>query len=155
MAWLEKLAEKFEALEQNLIPALQYIQSQERYLPPVAMQAVAKFLHIPESKVYGVASFYSQFYFEPRGRHIITICRGTACHVQGSGRIEGELSIHLEIPPGGTTGDKLFTLESVACVGSCALAPVVVVDDDVNGRQTVASCKKMVAKIRKQETVSE
>jgi NADH-quinone oxidoreductase subunit E len=137
-----------------MIPILQHIQGDAGYLPPESMLATARHLRIPESRVYGVASFYAQFNFELKGEHVITICRGTACHVKGSGRIESELSTYLNVPPGGTTDDLLFTLESVACVGACALAPVVVVNGEVNADQSVDSCKEMVDE-RRQESQQE
>lgn len=145
--WVTKIARKFEPLEQNLIPILQFVQNEEGYLSPEAMQAAARHLRVPEAKVYGVASFYSLFHFEPRGRHTITVCRGTACHVRGSGALLQELEKRLGVVAGGTTPDLQFTLETVACFGSCALAPVVVADARVRGRQTKLSVKAMVDEI--------
>ncbi len=147
--WRKQIAGEYASKPEYLIPILQYIQEDAGYLPPEAMLATARHLRIPESKVYGVASFYAQFNFEPQGEHRITICRGTACHVKGSGRIESELSSHMGVPPGGTTEDLLFTLEAVACVGACALAPVVVVSGEVHADQSVASVKKTVDKLKK------
>lgn len=146
--WIEKIGKNFEAKSQYLIPILQFIQSDAGYLAPEAMQAAARYLRISESRVYGVASFYAQFYFEPRGKHILTICRGTACHVRGSARLVEEMEKHLDVEAGGTTKDLDFTLETVACVGACALAPLVVVDKKAHGRQTPTSLKKVVDEIR-------
>jgi len=148
--WRSQIARRFESRPEYLIPVLQFIQEDAGYLPPESMLATARHLRIPESKVYGVASFYAQFNFEPQGEHRITICRGTACHVKGSGRIESEISTHMGVPPGGTTGDMLFTLEAVACVGACALAPVVVVNGEVHAAQSVASVKETVDMLREQ-----
>ncbi|MFH2010243.1 MAG: NAD(P)H-dependent oxidoreductase subunit E [bacterium] len=148
--WRGRIASHFESKPEYLIPILQYLQAEGGYLSPESMLAAARFLRIPESKVLGVASFYAQFVFEPQGEHRITICRGTACHVKGSGRIETELCASLSVPPGGTTGDLLFTLEIVACVGACALAPVVVVNGEVFADQSVASVTEQVDKLRKQ-----
>ncbi len=142
--WPEKIAEKFTPDPRYLIPILQFIQSESGYLSPQAMQAAARYLRISESKVYGVASFYAQFHFEPRGRNKVTVCRGTACHVRGSGRLLADLEKHLGVAAGGTTGDLKFTLETVACFGACALAPVAVVNGRVHGRQSSASLKKLV-----------
>ena len=142
--WIEKIGKNFESKPQYLIPILQFIQSDAGYLAPEAMQAAARYLRISESKVYGAASFYAQFYFEPRGRNKVTICRGTACHVRGSGRLLGDLEKHIGVAAGGTTSDHSFTLETVACFGACALAPVAVVNGRVYGRQTSASLKKIV-----------
>jgi NADH-quinone oxidoreductase subunit E/NADP-reducing hydrogenase subunit HndA len=145
--WIEKIGERFESKPQYLIPVLQFIQSDAGYLPQEAMQAAARYLRISESKVYGAASFYAQFYFEPRGRNKVTVCRGTACHVRGSGRILGDLEKYLGVAAGRTTKDFSFTLETVACFGACALAPVAVVNDRVHGRQTSASLKKIVDEV--------
>jgi len=149
--WRSRIAGSFSSRTEYLIPILQFIQEEAGFLSPESMLAAARHLRIAESKVYGVASFYAQFKFEPQGRNRVTICGGTACHVKGSGRIEHEMASHLSVVPGGTTEDLLFTLESVACVGACALAPVVVVNTDVYGRQTLASVKKKVEKLRKAE----
>jgi NADH:ubiquinone oxidoreductase subunit E len=149
--WRSRIAGSFTSKKEYLIPILQFIQEEVGFLSPESMLAAARHLRIAESKVYGVASFYAQFKFEPQGKNKVTICRGTACHVKGSGRIENEMASHLSVTPGGTTEDLLFTLESVACVGACALAPVVVVNTDVHGRQTLASVKRTVEKLSKAE----
>jgi NADH-quinone oxidoreductase subunit E len=142
--WPEKIAEHFAPDPKYLIPILQFLQAEAGYLSPEAMQSAARYLRISESKVYGVASFYAQFHFEPRGLHKVTVCRGTACHVRGSGRLLGDLEKHLGVAAGGTTEDLKFTLETVACFGACALAPVAVVDGRVHGRQSSASLKELV-----------
>jgi len=146
--WIEKIGKNFESKPQYLIPILQFIQGEAGYLAPEAMQAAARYLRISESKVYGVASFYAQFYFEPRGKNTLTICRGTACHVRGSGRLLREMESALNVKPGEATKDMSFSLETVACFGACALAPVVVINDQVYRQQTAASLKKMVGDIR-------
>ncbi len=147
MTWRDDLAERFDRRPEQLIPALQYVQAREGYLPREAMAAVAEHLGVPQAKVFGVASFYSQFHFSPQGRHRITVCRGTACHVRGSARLLADLEAMLGVEPGGTTEDMQFSLETVACLGSCALAPVVV-EDKVYGRQTSASVKRLVEHAR-------
>jgi NADH-quinone oxidoreductase subunit E len=144
LQWRKKIAGKFEPLPQYLIPVLQFVQTEAGYLPPEAMTATAEYLGVSESKVYGVASFYAQFHFEPRGRHIITVCRGTACHVRGSAAILQDVEKKLGIPAGGTTPDMNFSIETVACFGSCALAPVVVADTTVHGRQSSSSTSRIV-----------
>jgi NADH-quinone oxidoreductase subunit E len=146
--WRAQIASAYDSRPEYLIPILQLIQADAGYLPPESMVATARHLRIPESKVYGVASFYAQFNFELQGEHKITVCRGTACHVKGSGRIESEMSDHLGVPPGGTTDDLLFTLESVACVGACALAPVVVVNGEVHAAQSVESVQTTIDGLR-------
>ena len=145
--WQKKIASKFDSRPQYLIPVLQYVQNEEGYLPPEAMSAAANHLGVSESKVYGVASFYAQFHFEPRGKHIVTICRGTACHVRGSAGIPQDLEKKLGIKAGETTKDLEYSIETVACFGSCALAPVVVADTKVHGRQTSASASRLVEQL--------
>ncbi len=120
----------------GMIPALQAVQEKVGYLPPEAFGKVARHFNVPESTVFGVATFYAQFYLERQGRHKIKVCRGTACHVRGSAIILTKIEERLGIESGETTPDYAFTLERVACFGSCALAPVVVVDDKVYGRMT-------------------
>ncbi len=120
----------------DLIPVLQSVQARLGYLPPATFAKVARHLNTPESAVYGVATFYAQFHLTPQGRHKIKVCCGTACHVRGSGKIMSAVEKRLGIGAGETTSDLAFSLERVACFGSCALAPVVVVDEKVHGRMT-------------------
>lgn len=148
--WVEKIGGKFESRPQYLIPILQYIQAEAGYLSPEAMQAAARYLRISDGKLYGVASFYAQFHFEPRGKNTLTICRGTACHVRGSARLLQEMENMLNVKAGETTEDMSFSLETVACFGACALAPVVVINDQVHRQQTPASLKKIVGDTRSQ-----
>lgn len=131
---LYNIFKKFESRPDNLIPMLQAVQGSMGYLPEKALLEIASLTGLPSSKVFGVATFYAQFRLQPAGKHIIRVCRGTACHVRGSGRILRHIMSRLQVAPGGTTTDRLFTLETVACFGSCALAPVVVIDDNVYGR---------------------
>jgi len=142
--WKKDISKQFDPLPDYLIPALQYVQRKAGFLPCEAMTALAQHLRVPEAKVFGVASFYSLFRLEPRGRNQITVCRGTACHVRGSAKLLGELENMLGISAGGTTADRLFTLETAGCLGACALATHVVVNDRAYGRQTAASVKRLV-----------
>ena len=128
----------------GLIPALQAVQEKVGYLPPVAFENVARHFNVPESTVYGVATFFAQFHLTPQGRHRVKVCCGTACHVRGSGRIMSAVQKKLGIGPGETTSDLAFSLERVACFGSCALAPVVVADDEVHGRMTPDKALKLI-----------
>jgi len=128
----------------NLIPLLQEMQERFQYLAPEAVQAVADHLDLSENDVYGVATFYAQFRFVPPGLHHVKVCEGTACHVRGSDRILEAISRSTGIAPGQTSSDGQFSLERVACFGSCALAPVVVVDDKVYGRMTAAKTNKLI-----------
>ncbi len=121
---------------QELIPILQETQEKFRYLPAAAMREIARFLHIPESTVYGVSTFYAQFKLTPLGKRIIRMCRGTACHVRGSGKVLAEMEKQLGIKAGETTGDMEYTLETVACIGACALAPTMTIDNETHGKMT-------------------
>jgi NADH-quinone oxidoreductase subunit E len=137
----EKLTEilsHYSGERDELIPILQEAQEEFRYLPSEVMQVIAKFLQLPESAVFGVSTFYAQFKLVPTGRRIVKVCRGTACHVRGGARILREVERRLGIKPGETTDDLEYTLETIACFGSCALAPVMVVDRDVYGRMTTS-----------------
>jgi NADH-quinone oxidoreductase subunit E len=123
---------------------LQSAQAALHYLPRDAMRAIARHLVVPPAVVEGVASFYAQFRFTKPGRHRVTVCSGTACYVRGSGKLMTDIQADLKIVPGGTTADGLLTLESVACFGACALAPVVVVNDKVLRQQTTATLRKAI-----------
>ncbi len=129
---------------QELIPILQETQEQFRYLPAEAMREIGKFLRISESTIYGVSNFYAQFKLTPLGRKIVKICRGTACHVRGGAKILEETEKILGIKAGETTNDLEYTLETIACFGSCALAPVLVIDDIVHGRVTTSKVKSII-----------
>jgi NADH-quinone oxidoreductase subunit E len=121
---------------QNLIPLLQEVQEKLGYLSPQVILQVSSRLGLSPAEVYGVATFYSQFRFHPPGRHCLKVCQGTACHVRGSGLFLDTLMRKLGIKPGETTADREYSLERVMCLGSCALAPVVVCDEQVHGRVT-------------------
>lgn len=128
----------------DLIPILQDVQAALGYIPPEAMRQTAGFLGVPESAVYGVATFYAQFYLTRQGKHKIKVCQGTACHVRGGRSIMRAVRKKLGIRPGQTTEDYEFTLERVACFGSCALAPVMVVDGKVHGRMTPRRAQELL-----------
>ena len=128
---LEKLFENYDLSRDNLIPILQEIQEHEGYLSPTSIALVGKKLKIPNSQVYGVATFYNQFRFVPKGKYNIQLCRGTACHVLGSATVLEEFEKHLDIKAGQTTKDGLFSLEVVACIGACGLAPAISVNGEV------------------------
>jgi len=133
---LDAILAEYDGERGDLIPILQEAQERFGYLPGGVMQVIAKFLRLPESDVFGVATFYAQFKLTPVGRKIVKVCRGTACHVRGGARILDEVERHLGIKPGETTDDLEYSLETIACFGSCALAPVVVIDKTVYGRMT-------------------
>jgi NADH-quinone oxidoreductase subunit E len=120
----------------DLIAILQEVQSRIGYLSEEAMQRVAGHIGVPESEVYGVATFYAQFRLAPGGKRTIRVCQGTACHVQGGALILRAIEDELGVAPGGTTADGNFTLETVACLGACALAPNMTVDNEMHGHLT-------------------
>lgn len=120
----------------NLIPILQEVQQRLGHLPEEAMERVASFLKLSASTVYSVSTFYSHFKLAPIGKRTVKVCRGTACHVRGGARLLSEVEKRLSIKPGETSSDGEYTLETIACLGSCALAPVMVIDDSVHGRMT-------------------
>jgi NADH-quinone oxidoreductase subunit E len=133
---LDEIFSHYSGRQEELIPILQEAQEQFRYLPSEVMLEIANFLRLPESTVFGVSTFYAQFKFSPTGRRMVKVCRGTACHVRGAPRILNEVEKRLGIKPGETTDDLEHSLETIACFGSCALAPVMVVDRNVYGRMT-------------------
>jgi NADH-quinone oxidoreductase subunit E len=145
-AELDKLLASFRGEKAELIPILQRVQYDFGYISQDTMRQIAHFLKVPEGVVYGVATFYAQFKFVPVGRNIIKCCRGTACYVKNSARIVEEIEKVLGIKDGGTTPDLEYTLETIACFGSCALAPVVVVNDKVYGRMTPDKAKQLLGK---------
>ena len=127
------------------IPVLQKVQEELGYLPEEAISEIANFLGQTKNEIYGVASFYAQFRFERQGEHVVRVCQGTACHVRGGRRILDTVEDELGIHSGETTEDYKFSVERVACFGSCALAPVMVVDKTVYGRMTTAKVRQIVA----------
>jgi NADH:ubiquinone oxidoreductase subunit E len=126
--------EEYGNNKENLIMILQAIQRRYNYLPKAALTYLSAKLDLPFSKIYGVATFYSTFSLEPRGRHIISVCLGTACHVRGAERIRERMNEALGIDNGETTPDMRFTLESVRCIGCCSLGPVFKIDEDMHAR---------------------
>ena len=135
---------QFDNNKENLIMILQAIQKQFNYLPRPALNYLATKIGIPYSKIYGVATFYATFSLEPRGRNIISICTGTACHVRGAERIREQISENLHITNGQTTPDKRFTLETVRCIGCCSLGPVVKINDDMHARINTDAVEKVL-----------
>jgi NADH-quinone oxidoreductase subunit E len=143
----EKLQEIFanhSGSQQELIPILQETQEEFRYLPAAAMREISRFLHIPESSVYGVSTFYAQFKLTPLGRRIIRVCRGTACHVRGATKVLAEMEKQLGIKAGETTEDMEYTLETVACIGACALAPTMTIDNETHGKMTAKKAAEVL-----------
>lgn len=142
---MEKLFEKYKnAGRESLIPLLQEVQEQEGFLSEESITMVGRHLKLPASKIYGVATFYNQFRFQPKGRYHVQICRGTACHVLGSATVLEELEKALKVKAGETTRDGLFSIEVVACIGACGLAPVISVNGEFHAKMTGESIKELV-----------
>lgn len=140
----------YQGKREEIIPLLQGVQEELGYLPDEAMQEIANFTQVPASNVYAVATFYAQFRFEPLGRNHIMVCRGTACHVRGAQAILEEITESLGLEGEGTTEDQEFTIETVACIGCCALAPVITVNEEVHGNLTKSQARKILQKEREQ-----
>jgi NADH:ubiquinone oxidoreductase subunit E len=151
---LADMRAKFAGSPDEVIPMLQMVQQRLGYLPENALEEVARMTKKSTASIFGVATFYEQFRLAPGGRHIIRVCRGTACHVKGSDRILHEIGNRFQLSPGRTSLDRLFTLETVACFGSCAIAPVVVVDDSVKGRMNPSRACETLARIREHDSAS-
>ena len=133
---LDEILSHYSGKREELIPILQEAQEQFRYLPLEVMVEIAEFLRIPDSAVFGVSTFYAQFKLVPSGKRIVRVCRGTACHVRGGARILREVERRLGLKPGETTEDLEYTLETVACIGACALAPTMTLDKETHGQMT-------------------
>ena len=149
---LEPILKKFKGQRGALIPVLQEAQDSYGYLPEEVLRRISRGIKVPMSKIYGVITFYAQFYLTPRGRHVIKSCQGTACHVRGAKGVLEALCRELKVEPGGTTGDLHFSLETVACVGTCFLAPVIMVDADYYGK---LSPKRAVDALKKYSPTGE
>ena len=136
--------------QEEVISSLQEIQDSYGYLPKEAIDKLAELTGTPVAKIYGVATFYSGFYLKPHGKYSIKLCRGTACHVKGEPEILSAVSSHLGIKDGETTRDMLFSLESVACLGTCFLSPVMLIEDQYYGKLTPQSAVKILNNIAKE-----
>ena len=145
---LRTILDKHQHEPNRLLAILQDVQAVESYLPRPALATVAQDLDISLSKIYGMATFFSAFSLEPRGEHICTICCGTGCHVRGAQRLVDHVSRTFAIDVGGTSDDQKVTLETVNCVGACALAPLVIVDGAYHGNMTPARLDRLFKKLR-------
>jgi NADH-quinone oxidoreductase subunit E len=148
---VDAIIDGYNAQPESLLAILQDVQDAENWLPREAVDHIAERLSLPLSRIYSMATFFEAFHLEPRGKHICTVCMGTACHVRGGKRLVEQLERDLDIPSGGTTQDMLFTIEEVNCVGACALGPLVIIDGDYHGNMTSAKVSKTVKKVRKAE----
>ncbi|MFH1662608.1 MAG: NADH-quinone oxidoreductase subunit NuoE [Chloroflexota bacterium] len=145
---IESILLNFNQDRSNLIPILQQVQHKFGYLSEEAMQAIADFLHLSNSTVYSVSTFYTHFKLTPSGRKVVRVCQGTACHVRGGAHLLRGIERRLGIKPGETTADREYSLETVACVGACALAPVMIINDEVYGRMTTTDAGKALGNCR-------
>jgi len=146
MAQMDEILAKYAEVHGALIPVLQAAQNAYGYLSKEIIQYTAEKMNIPVSQIYGVVTFYSQFHLNPRGKNIIRVCQGTACHVRGAKAILQAIEDNLNISAGKTTQDLKFTLETVACIGACGLAPVLMINDDTHGRLTPEAIPGILAK---------
>jgi len=149
-AGFEKILNHWKSQKGNVIPLLQKTQELKGYLDREDMEAIAEVTGKSPAEIYGVATFYAQFRFQPPGKHTLKVCHGTACHVNGADSLDLALRTELGIEPGQSTEDGLFTVERVACLGCCSLAPVVMLDQEVHGRLTGDKLKKIVRKAAKE-----
>lgn len=150
LAAANHVIDKYFTLPGNLMPVLQGIQEEYGYVPRPAIDLVADRLNVYPSQIFGVLTFYAQFHLKPRGRFIIRVCVGTACHVQGAERIVDTFFDKLHIGHAETTPDLRFTFEKVACLGACGMAPLAMVNDDTFGKMTVQKVEEIVAKYSSQ-----
>ncbi|MEW6052994.1 MAG: NAD(P)H-dependent oxidoreductase subunit E [Nitrospirota bacterium] len=149
---LEQILRNYTQTDLNIITILQDIENIFGYIPEEAVYWFSRKLDIPASRFFGTATFYSQFHLKPRGKNIITVCRGTACHVKGSERLINRLRLELDIPnDDDTSSDSRFTLEKVNCIGACGIAPVTIVNRQVHGNITLGKLMKQIKKIKSSE----
>jgi NADH:ubiquinone oxidoreductase subunit E len=149
---LQKILSDYIANEGNIITILQDIEKNFGYIPEEAVNWFSRKLDIPASRFFGTATFYSQFHLKPRGKNVITVCRGTACHVKGSERLINRLVMELDLPPDEeTTPDLKFTVERVNCIGACGIAPVTLINREVHGKTTLDKLLKEIKKLKSTE----
>ncbi len=149
---VDQFLDKREGEPSDVLEVLQDIQAEFRYLPEEALYRVSEKLGVPLIEVFRLANFYKAFTLTPRGKHLMTVCTGTACHVQGAPRFVDEVLSLLKVHPGETTEDGLFTVETVNCVGACALAPVVIMDGRYYDHMTTAKLRALIEETRAKET---
>ena len=148
---LDAILDRYDRNPAQLIPILQDVQAEENYLPRETLEAISEKLDVPLVRIYAVATFYKAFSLKPRGKHIIQVCMGTACHVRGGARILDKMMRDLGVGPGETTKDMGFTLETVNCLGACALGPIVVVDGEYHGQMNPPKWDKIYKTLKKAE----
>ena len=142
----EEIKSTYKGKKSDIIPLLQDIQIKYGYLPEEMMQEVSRFVGVSKSEVFGVATFYSQFRFTPKGRTHVMVCKGTACHVSGADKIIEGIERHLGVKEGDITFDMEYSLESVGCLGCCALAPCAMVNDEIKSNISLKDVKRLFSK---------
>lgn len=145
---MQEILSNYNGTKSDLIPLLQNIQSEYGYLSKEHMKALSKFIQVPESEIYGVATFYTQFRFNPKGKKHLSVCTGTACHVTGAQEIIDGIERYLDIKEGETTSDGEYSLESVGCLGCCSLAPAAMIDDEIISKLSLRTIKKIFGKYK-------
>ena len=143
---MQSILTNFRGKKDDIIPLLQSVQEEYGYISEDAMLDIARFIRVPESKIYGVATFYAQFRFTPVGKNRVLVCRGTACHVKGATEILEQIERELDINVGETTSDRKYSLETVACIGCCSLAPCIMVNKKVEANMTPQKVSKLFKK---------
>lgn len=149
---IDAIVHKHNVQPGAVIPVLQEIQESYGYVPPVAIERIAENMGIPASEIYGIVTFYAQFRLEPIGRNLIKVCHGTACHLSGAERIAQALAQATGAIEGETSQDSEFTVERVACLGCCSLAPCIMLNNEVHGQLTPEAINKIISQARKTET---
>lgn len=152
LTFVERVIERYRRDEGMLIPMLQDIQAEHGYLPPEAVRELAVKLGVPLMRIYSVSTFYASFLHAPKGQHEVTLCMGTVCYLKGANKILDAVCREYHVQPGGTTEDRLFTLQGVNCVGACALAPVMIVDGNYHGGVTPESALEIIAGLARAES---
>ena len=153
--FIQEIVTRYDSDKGMLIPMLQDIQTEHGYLLAEQLRGLSKQLDIPLMRIYGVATFYSSFRLAPKGQHEVTLCMGTVCYLKGANRISEAICDEFQIEPGGTTSDRLFTLQAVNCVGACALAPVMLVDGKYHDAVTPQSALDIIHKLSSEEETAE
>ncbi|MEN2983959.1 MAG: NADH-quinone oxidoreductase subunit NuoE [Dictyoglomaceae bacterium] len=154
-AKVEEILKKYNYRQDNLIKILLDIQREYRYLPEDVINYIGVALDIPPAKIYGVATFYAQFSLKPKGKYTISVCDGTACHMAGSTSLIESIREELKISPGNVTEDLLFSLDQVGCLGACALAPAMIINEEVYGNLTPEKVKEIIKNLKERERKNE
>lgn len=152
-AEIKAIVDRYGKDKAFLVPILQDIQAHCNYLPKDVLLEVAEALEISHSHIFSVATFYKAFSLNPRGKHIVSLCLGTACHVRGAPKILEKIERTLKVKPGQTTKDKQCTLETVSCLGACALGPIMVIDDEYHGQMTLSKVDKVLGSLGEGENL--